>query len=441
VDAPQISLGELALGAAIRGADDCEPYSYVKAAFGSGTQVEILYERYEYTSDYSGSRQVGGLLIVDGRDPTKPTITGKLEWNMGGSSESSSTYYWYTGFYDYGGYNPARSPVARAGDALVIMEASETYSGSEGQRKARLRVIDLRNAEAPSAELLELTGRSYSGFVASGDDVLLSFYEEGERAGRVRFFVQPVSLADLGAPRLGDAVNVPGALMHYDADRGRIVTSELTRIDGDDTTAQACDDRFGYYRFEYPQNGISIGGEQMPIGTCEGYRQTLHLVKLEADAATLEDSLDIEEARVVTSSSLGDDRMFAVLGNGYGYYGRGPAIDCFGPCGGYAIKSDPVELLVLSGLESGALTHGRVSVDAVDDPWWGFWGALPVHAHGTSALLTSYDDLTIIDASDAAEPKLVRTEALFGGISDVAFSGNNAFLALGQAGAQRIPLP
>ena len=56
-----------------------------------------------------------------------------------------------------------------------------------------------------------------------------------------------------------------------------------------------------------------------------------------------------------------------------GYYGR--FLDsCFGCVAGVRNKTEPVQLLTLSGLASGKLLHGTLSVDTLSQPWWGFWG-------------------------------------------------------------------
>jgi hypothetical protein len=439
VGAPQISLGELALGEAMRGEGGCAAESQVAAAFGAGSQVEILYQRYEYLPRSQESKQTAGLLIIDASDPSQPALKGQLEWDMGTEDGyRGSNYYWYDGFYDYGTYNPTRVPFARTGEALVLMEAGYVYSGGQERRELRLRVLDLRDPEQPASSLLDLTSRSYSGIAASGGEVLLG-YQQAASTGRARFFVQPLDLSNPARPRLTEAVNVPGALLHFDAAHGRIVTSELARVLVPDTTPEACDERFGYSQFKYPSEGVSPG--QTVRGACEGYRQTLHLVKLDEGAATLEGSVAIDEARIVSGSSLGDDRVFAVLGTGsrsYYYYDVGE--DCF-VCGGRATETDPAELLVFSGPASGEIRQGTLVVDALDQPWWGFWGAPPVHAHGSSALLTGYTDLSLIDASDPTQPALVSTEPLYGNVRDVEFADGSAFLALGQTGAQRIRLP
>jgi hypothetical protein len=441
VAAPERSLGELSLGEALRGDSECEPYSYVEAAFGQGSQVEILYRRYEYTADYREADEVAGVLVIDVEDPAAPTLRSKLEWSMrpaAGSGPDVSSYQWYSGYGDYTvSYNPTAISIARAGDALIALESSTRWKSDKPETKVRLRSVDLSDPSAPSTHVIELQDRHYTGLSVSGDDILLGYFSQGSKAGRVRFFVQHVDLDDPAKLEVGSSISVPGLLMYHDADTQRLITSQLARIDGGSVTAQECDQRFGFYEMKYANDAWS-SGNTTPDGACTGYQQTLQLVKFDGSSATLEDSLTIEEEHVISSSSLGRDRVFAVLSQRYS--SGGWIDDCFGPCGGRATKSEPVELLVLSGFERGRFSAGRVSVDSSSDPWWGFWGSPQVYANGTKAILTGNGDLSLVDAADSAAPTLMRTEALFGGVHSVSFQDDTAFLALGQAGAQRLEL-
>jgi hypothetical protein len=86
------------------------------------------------------------------------------------------------------------------------MEDAMVWSNVGHVRKARLRVLDLRDIQAPKTTLIDLPvgGRFYSGIVASGDELLLGYYEAGLLGqGRARFFAQPLLLSDLDEPRHG----------------------------------------------------------------------------------------------------------------------------------------------------------------------------------------------------------------------------------------------
>jgi hypothetical protein len=47
----------------------------------------------------------------------------------------------------------------------------------------------------------------------------------------------------------------------------------------------------------------------------------------------------------------------------------------------------------------------------------------------------------VTSAADVSQSSPVHSEALFGTVHDVAFSGDSAFLALGAAGVQSVRLP
>jgi hypothetical protein len=215
------------------------------------------------------------------------------------------------------------------------------------------------------------------------------------------------------------------------------VTSELVRTSVQ-ATSSACYERFAYAEFTYPNGTWSSDA----VGTCTGFTQRLQLVRLVTGGAVLEDTHQLGERDRISSSSLGAGRVVAVLSHGYaGWYFAGPIFsDCWG-CGfGYGASSDPSEVLVLGGLDSGSFEVGRLAVDDGGDPWWGFYGAPPVYAFGTKALVLSRQDAAVIDTSVAAEPKLLRAVPLYGYAQSLGASGNLALLALGMNGVQRIDL-
>jgi hypothetical protein len=442
VAAPQEALGRIDLAAALADEGACTSAVYLQKAFARGGDVFVTYSRYVQGS-YDTGRDYQGVLRIDASDPSAPTLAGRSEWSTqescAGKADCVDYWYAYDGFYDYGAYNPARTAVVQVGSAVVLLETGSLYRPTGSDTKLRLRVVDFSSDE-PTSTLLPLPSASYGGLAVSGDQIMLGRLEETSVTGRVRFFVQELDLSEPTAPSLGDAINVPGSLMHYDAAHGRIVTSQLTRKPSETLTYEECDTRYGYFEFDYPN--VAVSSNEAPQGTCTGYTQTLHLVRLAGDRATLDGSYTLDATKVVSSSALGDDRVFAVLNDSYAGYWRYAAVDCFGPCGGGygAGVTSPAELLTLSGLASGELSHGLLTVDGLDQPWWGFWGGLPVYASGTRAILTSSGDLAIVDGSDAAAPKLVRTDALYGSVSNVAFAGDEAFVALGEGGAERISL-
>jgi hypothetical protein len=142
--------------------------------------------------------------------------------------------------------------------------------------------------------------------------------------------------------------------------------------------------------------------------------------------------------------------VFAVVGRGGSYYGRGgfavPAIatsDCAGPCGGIFVPQpqEPSELLILGGFGSGTFASGRIQVEHADDASWsGFWGSPSVYAHGTRALLVSQSDAAVIDAGQVSSAVIAKRVPLIAYPSFVDLRDTTALLTLGAQGVQWVSL-
>lgn len=433
VEKPELNTGEFDLSTLLAAKNACSGQGYIEDAFVSGNQINVSYQRW----DYSAGREANsyGLATIDASDPSKPVLVSNFV-----QTESDSSNPWY-GYYDYG-YNANTANTLRTDRALVFLQQRYLSSNNLGYStyETRLRVVDLTDPAKPTQSVLALPrSTSFSGLVADGGNVLLSHFESSG-SGKARFFIDRVDLSVPGAPKLAGQVNVPGALVHYDRAHGRVLTSELSRVVAPNLTSSECFQRFAYADFDYPQNSV----DPDPRGTCTGYRQTLHLARLAEDGAVLEGSYALAERERLSSSSLGDGRVAAVISRGYSYWygGRGGiAVDCEGPCGYYGSETvEPVDVLALGGFDTGALVSGRLTVTSTPSPWWGFWGSPPVYANGTRALLQSSTDAAVLDLSDVAAPSIVRKLPLYAPAQRLNASGNLVLMALGMNGVQRVDL-
>jgi hypothetical protein len=465
VEHPDVSLGELSLSQLLGRGDDCNGYSYISHAFSKGNLLNIGYQRYGYGPSKSDYKQVRGLLTIDASDPSKPTVVSKLETDM---THVNNNWYEFYSYYSYG-YSASQVNALRTDNAVVFLESRPLpeLNGNYSRYEVRLRIVDLTDPSKPSESTLVLPQKDgYGGLVADGANVMLSHFEE-TAAGRARFYLDRIDLTNPKSPVLAGEVNVPGQLLHYDRAHGRMLTSELRRTVVKDVTAEACYTRFGYADFAYKQDQTSGSGGSGPVsqptkgdsvsvdagtptappppplGTCTGYSDTLHLVKFVADGASLEDSYALLEGERLSSSSMGDARVAAVISKGYqGYYGPGIAIDCF-DCGGYGYGysvTKPVELLSLGGFDVGKLSSARLTVDNLQDPWWGFWGSPPVYANGTRALLRGQSDAVVLDLTHPSAPTIVRKVPLYAPSYSLATSGSLVVMALGMQGVQYVDL-
>jgi uncharacterized secreted protein with C-terminal beta-propeller domain len=463
---PNQSYGQLDLSGVVGMDAACTNSLSFGDMFVHGAQLDILYD--SYSNDKGASTQ--GLLVVDASDPKNAHVVSDTHWP---NDSNWSTYY---GFYNYGAFNAA-TPSVRTDDALAMLETSWEYNGVRSIEKVRLRVIDLRTPSAVKFSALQFpVAESYSGLIVYGNTVYTShFTGTDSTSGRARFYVDRFDISDPSAPRRLASINVPGSLMHYDGASGRAVTTELSRVIVRDTTYEVCYARFAYAEFVSNEQvkggggslpvattpasgpiGVSNPGEPStpvepppsPKGICTGYLQRLHLVKLAETGAKLEDTLTLKEDQQLTAASMGDGVVFATLGHGgyYGGRGGGPVAidiaiaDCFGPCGYGSPAPEPVELLVLGGFGAGKFEQGHIRVEDASNPWWGFWGSPPVYAYGKRALLLSQSDIAIVDATTPSTPTIARKIPLIASAQYVDVRGDTALLTLGPQGVQWLSL-
>jgi hypothetical protein len=449
VDRPEGAVGELDLSKVLASpSDTCAGNAYIEQAFVSGNEIDLLTSRYIYaTNNYT---QVSALVVIDATDPKAPKLVSKLEWqeqqNTGSIAPQNSPWYGFSSYYNYG-FIGQQTNTLRVEKAIVKLEQRFLYNGSGlNNFELRLNVLDLSDPTKPTKAVLALPkAAGYAGLVADGKDVLFSHYDEVVSGSRARFYIDRVDLTDPTKPALTDKISVPGTLLHYDRANGRAVTSELTRHNIENLTNQECWQRFGFA--EWRQNGTQDAGyvpyQENAKGMCTGYMQHLHMVRFVTGGAVLDSSYHLAESERVSSSSLGDARVTAVLNHGYIYWGWGPA--CFN-CGrgglyGGGGTATPAEVLVLGGLATGTFDVGHLTVD--DDgqnAWWGFYGSPPVYASGTRALVRSASDVAIVDTSVPSAPTIVSKVPLYGYANDLQAVGKLVLLSLGMNGVQRIDL-
>lgn len=163
-------------------------------------------------------------------------------------------------------------------------------------------------------------------------------------------------------------------------------------------------------------------------------------MRLAPDGAVREDTYALGERERITSSSLGNGRVAAVIGSGYrDWYGSPLGCSrCAGARPGDI--SEPAQLLALGGLDTGRFVAGRLSVASQPDPWWAFWGAPAVYAVGTRALVHSQVEAAVLDLSDPATPRFVSRVPLAGTPERLHASGNRVLLALREQGVQYVDL-
>jgi hypothetical protein len=443
-----VSLTELAGSSS----DRCKGNSLnVEDTFVRGNTLEVLYMNWGYDQSKNQQQNTRGLLVIDASDASAPKLVANVTWDNG-------EWQPYSSYYSYGYYGSTNSYV-RTDTGLVLLESKWEYTPTTSTQKTRLRVVDLRNLDDAKATNFPFEAKwSFSGLHADGDIVMTSHLEPTSQDGRRgKFYIDRFDVSDPAAPSQLQKINVPGALMSFDGDNDRALTSEQVRVIVDGKiSSDECYKRFANAEWIYPsdQNGnvasagvatspSASGGapvDQPPpvLGECTGFKQRLNLVHLVGDVAELDDRLELSEDKQLFSFSKGDGVVFATAGRG-GYYGRGgwatPDIACFGPCGGGQLS--PAELIVLGGFANGELEIGYITVeDKGANQWYGFWGTPPVYAYGKRAMLIGQSDLAIIDGSNVTTPELVKRVPLIGSVSYAEIHEDNALLSFGQQGVQ-----
>jgi hypothetical protein len=469
---PNTSYGEIDISSLIDSSSGCPTSLSFDGVFVNGSELDLLYRSYG-SGLGKGDGETQGLLVVDARDPRSARIVSNTHWTNDGQWYTYSSFYAY-GYYDY------RQSALRTAHTVSMLESSSEFTGGRSIQKTRLRVLDVRDPSAVTQSTLALTNdESYSGLIADGETLYLSHFATSDtNAGRGRFYLDRVDVSDPRSPRRLEAINVPGQLVAYDHASGRVLTNELVRSVVRNTTYEACYARFAYAEFgsadmgsasgssgsarstgtasspsdggmaaassdngQSADSGTATSSEPLPLpkGTCTGYRQRLHLLRLLDGTAELEDTIALDESKQLLQWSAGDGVVFGTIGRVVAY-GEGLLAPCRGACGGVVTPAQPVELWVLGGFSRGEFELGRIQVETQSNPWSGFWGVPPLYAYGKRALLLSQSEAAIIDASDPSQPKLERTLPLIASAQYVDLRDKTALLTLGAQGVQWLSL-
>jgi hypothetical protein len=403
--------------------------NWLSDVHGSGDDVYLLYQSYSYDQTTGVSTNSQRVLTVDASDPSAPSLVADVE--LGNST--NGYYYSYYGYYGAGIVSSGSSNVA-LGSTLVFSNRTVEYL-NDGYRavKSELRSVDLSDPSAPverSVALPPSTG--FTGLLKSGSLVATSHYEPSPTPGRVRFYLDRVDFSDPSAPVVLPSVNIPGSLIAYDADSSHAVTADYQNLDIHDVTYTACNEQYGSFSFEpYDRNAVDY---TTAPGVCHARRQSLRLVAILEDGAAVVDTHTLEIGETVTTTSLGDDRLFLALGYGNSYYWYG-ASDVY--YGGGSFQSRDLSIVTLAGIRSGRFAASRIELPAGDS-----WGYAPLAAAGKRAVVSTgfRGKLQVIDATNAAAPEVVREVELSGYVQDLDIVDGTALASMGYDGVQAIRL-
>lgn len=420
-----VSIGSLSLPE-LDNRNSCYQSSWLGDVYSSGSNAYMVYQTYSHDQSTGTSDEAVRVLTVDVSDQATPRLVANTKVDI-------DPRYYAWGYY-YGGsmglVRSGESIVANA-STLVVSGRTLTWDGSGYPRSedAKLEVVDLSNPTSPRVTHVPMPDSlGYTGLVTSGSVVASSHYEPSPVAsGRVRFYLDRVDISNPRAPVALPKVNVPGSLVAYDAESSNAITGDYRQVRLE-TTYETCYQEYGG---SWQPGALSVNYEGP--GECTVVEQTLRLVHVEDDGATVLDSETLGLGEIVNATALGDDRLFLTIGRPYYYY--------YGDIGygGYysSFNERTLPVMVLSGLRSGVFQSARIELDAGDS-----WGQVPLVAHGTEAVLSTgwLGKLSVLSAADPARLTVLRESRLEGYAQDLDIAGGSAVASMGFDGAQAISL-
>ncbi|MBI4701931.1 MAG: hypothetical protein HY744_12405 [Deltaproteobacteria bacterium] len=409
---------------------ECDAYLAVlekcaKNTFANGPHVYLV-----WTNDWESTN----VAVIDVSEPAKPRLTGKLQ-------VPSSLY-----AYDLPPQLvPSGDGVVQIGSTLVFRHVAtpddgygygygydcsgqpiDPYTGDPAPgaslRQAYLEVVDLSDPDHPvraaTVALPEAAGHTL--LRAAGKSVLSSHWVPLQgNPSKARFYLDRIDVSEPGAPELPAPINVPGSLLAYDAERGRVLTVDYQRETRHDVTAEQCGQQYGYdYCFE-PADQYSY--DYTSPGTCTRLHRVFKLLDIEGAAASLRGAMPIEDGTQLSSLLQGQDRIFAWAYNydwqgddPYSWYGR---------------------LMVLSAFETGSIALATVDAKELSS-------AYPIEVSGRRLVLARYDvpSVTALDAADLDDLHVGKTTELRAWANRARVDGDRVLCALGTWGLQVVEL-
>lgn len=417
--------------------------------FVHGDHAFVPREVYEYGYENGGSdyynRETMRIIVVALTGAGAPRVVGELALEPIGYDSTREVWSYYAGFVQterallvgrrtgYYSYDPATGERSETRFSYDVIDLS---AGADARVVSRLEVPDdlARGGWGYGAYgcMIDMYWGWYgydSGATPVSGDIIASQHQEPveDDPGRVRYYLDRIDVSDPAAPVLLDPVNIPGQVLHYDHDRGLLVTVEDLREElGELANSQACYDLEPMASWEYDQAAYEANGydyENTP-GTCVRWHRRLSSLLVEGDVARRVSMLDLNQSddqtfRSVGSIAVSDLRVFFQTYE----YDRD----------GYQYLDNQVTALGF-GTDGRLSTLGSVTTDA--DYWYG------LVARGERAFVSGYGTLSVVTSPNDQRPTVgsydLRSWYCDSGSLEVV--GDVAFCAGGGFGVQRIAL-
>lgn len=259
------------------------------------------------------------------------------------------------------------------------------------------------------------TELAVAGPVVVNGDIVVSQHSEPARDDRQRFFLDRLDVSDPAAPRLLPPVNIPGAVLHFDAATGELVTLEYVRFTEEPSGGVPCESR-GY-----------LGTFDTTHTSCAVVRRLLNSLVLEGDRAVRKSQLLLDTDRRTA--------RIAVSGKDI-YYVTEPLESSAEPAG--PANAEPEVTLERVELRAGQLERAP-SIDltgqhrSLPHAWQQF------AARDGRVFAVSGTELGVLDTTSDS-PALVMHELSDWGCPILEAAGDDAYCVQGPAGVERIAL-
>jgi hypothetical protein len=383
--------------------NDCYGWGYFYGAqlFAvDSSRVAITWSTYPYYWD--GGPGGGGnntakthVVVVNIANPAAPVVEGRVSLPF--STETYSQW----GSLDGG------QAILHFGDKLVFRRIERSADGSE--EYAWLETVDMSNPAAPTRlsprQLPD--GSGHSLLLENGSQVLTSHWEPvAGQPNKVKFYLDRVSYSN-GQPGPVSSVNVPGALLAYDAASTHALTVDYKRTTVNVSDPDAC----------YQTYGWNTWLEQ--VGTtwlCSYMTQTMKLVDINQNNVSVLDTEVVDNNVSFYGTRVTDSRIFS---QGYRYDGNTSTYSVF----------------VIGDIAANSIQSAWHDMNGQDYMW-------PVASQGKRLVLASSSQpgIHVLDSTNLSNMILAKKGDVTNYVQNVTLDGNDALCAMGPYGLEVIDI-
>jgi len=413
-------LGDIDLSQFAIDESECNGYGYWEGqVLVQGAYAYVPRRVYNYGDEANGYAKEEKLIfyVVDLRDRENPTLAGTFEVTANASDEYLSG-------------------IVKTDSAILVGHVHGNYyfvpeTGTVSEVTFTYDVISLADPAEPKivSELKMPTvissggfgynfggcaidvgwgwwGGYYYGYYGGGQQALVSGDIVASQhqvpltdgSGRVRYYLDQIDVSDPAKPVLLPPVNIPGGLVDFNHESGRIVTMDYAFEEKHATSYEQC------------TNGYLDTTTEI----CKIYRRVVHTLDLQDDEAVLLDSALIDQGDFWANGiAVTDSRVFA---------------------SSYRSSSSagPVSTLRVFSIDAGGDLASLGEVDTSELAW----GNLV--ARDKRAFVSAYGQLVVVDSRDGITVSTHEMGGYYCNALEV--SGDTAYCALGYQGVQAFDL-